>query len=166
MSKRLKQLLARDLDGRLGDLREAVLLDYHGLTAEQVSSLRAILREAGVSANVVKNTIARRVFEKRGVGLTESALRGPTLILYDMEDTVQAARMVADWRKKQKQELPFKGGLLDGQALSSEEAEKLTKMPTVLELKQMLVSAVAGPLTGLVGVMQGILSEVPGLLGR
>ena len=39
------------------------------------------------------------------------------------------------------------------------EAEQLTKMPSVTELKQMLVSVIASPLTGILGVAQNVLAD-------
>ena len=71
---------------------------------------------------------------------------------------------MATWRKGKTGHLTLKGGVLEGQVLDAEKAEDLTRMPSVTEIKQMLVSAVAGPLTSTVGVLNSVLADLPNVL--
>ncbi len=164
MSKRVKAIIARDLSQRFRGVGQAIFLDFTGLTAEESVAFRASLRGAGCTMNVVKNTITRRVFRESGIELPEDCFSGPTAIVWGEIDALSASKAIANWRKKNRKEITLKGGLLDGEPLTANDAEKLTKMPTVQELKQLLLNAVAGPLVGLVAVTNSILSGLPNVL--
>lgn len=164
MSRRVKELIVSDLERRFRDLDDAIIIGCDGLTAEESGAFRNAIREAGATVGVVKNTLARRVFSDRGLSFDDSCFQGPTAVVYGNDDAVSASKVVAEWRKKNKKTLPLKGGVLAGQALTGTEAERLTDMPSVLEIKQMVVSAVAGPLTSLVGITNNILGGVSGVL--
>ena len=160
MSKHVKELITADLRSRFGELTEAVMIDCSTLEAEENRMFRADLREAGISVSVVKNTLIRRVFSERGIEFGD-ILKGPTAIVHGAEDAVTASKAVADWRKKNSKEIPLKAGLLDGEPLDEAGAEKLTKMPSTQEVRQLAVSAIAGPLTATVGVLANTLSALP-----
>lgn len=161
MSKRLKQLIVQQLTAELGEVEEAVLLDYGGLTAEESVGFRSTLREAGISVNVVKNTLARRVFLDRGIEVPDSWFEGPTAVASGGENAVVTSKALDDWRKANKKEMKFRGGLLAGEPLDSAAAEKLAKMPSPEELKGMVVSLVASPLIDTVSVVNNILAGMP-----
>ena len=150
MSRLVKELMVGNLEHRYSGLQEAILIQCHGLTCEETGDFRNTIREAGASMSVVKNTLARRVFEAGGVNFDETCFRGSTAIVWGNDDAVGASKVVADWRKKNKKDIPIKGAVLDGEALSGPDAEKLVSLPSVTEVKTMVVSAIAGPLSALV----------------
>lgn len=164
MSKKLKNMIVQDLNRRFQDVDEAVLLDYGGLAAEESLAFRKTLRDAGVSLNVVKNTLARRVFADRGVEVPSDWFQGPVAIAIGAENAVTVSKVVDGWRKENKKEVKLRGGLLGGQPLSADEAEKLTKMPSIEELHGMIVSLIAGPLTGTVSILNNTLASMPNVV--
>ena len=104
MSKAVKAMITNDLQTRFSDVSEAVMIEYAGLDAEEERVFRAELRQQGISVNVVKNTLIRRVFSDRGLDFGD-ALKGPTAVVWGAEDAVTASKAVADWRKKNGKEL-------------------------------------------------------------
>ena len=60
--------------------------------------------------------------------------------------------------------MPLKGGVLEGEILGPVEAESLTKMLNFEEARAAVVSAIAGPLIGLVAITQNLLTGIPGVL--
>lgn len=164
MARRMKEMIIDDLDRRFGGVGHALMVDFSKLDGEDNRMCRRELRKAGISVNVVKNSLAKRVFAARGLRIADQSLSGPTAILIGGEDAIATSKAVADWRKKNKKEIPFKGGLLDGAVIGPADAEKLVNMPSVRETHQMLVSVVAGPLSQFVGVLHSILAGVPGAL--
>lgn len=164
MSKQLKSLISRDLSSRFSNVEDAVLFDIGGLSAEDSLAFRKSLREVGVSVNVVKNTLARRLFVDRGIDVPDEWFTGQTAIAYGGEGAITTSKSLDEWRKKNKKELKFRGGLVSGQPLKPNEAERLIKMPGPLEVKAMVVSLIAGPLTGTVTVLNNILATLPNVL--
>ncbi len=164
MTARHKKLITQDLGHRLKGVQDAVFIGYVGVTAEESGDLRAILRETGAQLTVLKNSLASRAFRDLGVELPESCFVGPTAVIYGDVDAITASKTIADWSKKNGKDISFKAGLLDGRPLEAEEAERLTLIPGIQELKQMVVSLIASPLIGLVDVTHNILAGVPGVL--
>ncbi len=164
MSRHVKALMVSDLERRYSEVENAILVQCHGLTCEETGDLRTTIRETGASMSIVKNTLARRVFEARGVAFDGACFKGSTAIVWGNDDAVGSSKVVADWRKKNKKDMPIKGAVLEGEALSGVEAEKLVDMPSLIEIKTMVVSAIAGPLTALVNITNNVLSGVPGVL--
>ena len=161
MARRLKEMIVRDLDGFLGGVTNAVMVDISKLNAEDTLDYRNTFRTAGISVNVVKNSLARRVLSAQGHNFPAGSFDGPTAILTSPGDAITTSKLVAEWRKKKKRKVPIKGGLLEGDVLGPAEAEKLVDMPSVQQIQQMLVSAIAGPLTSMVGIANNILDDVP-----
>ena len=164
MPRRTKILMSQLYQSRFSALQDAVFVNCSGLTAEESLEFRATLREAGVRMTMVKNSLAQRVFADLGHELPESCWDGPTAVVYGDSDPVTASKAISNWSKKHGNKVRHKAGLLEGAALDESEAQRLTKLPSLQELKQMLVSAIAGPLTGFVGVTNSILTGVPGVL--
>ena len=164
MARRLKELITRDLESRLDGVTNALMVDLSRLTAEETRDYRTVLRQAGISVNVVKNSLVRRVLGARGFEFPAAALEGPTAVLVGGEDAITTSKLVAEWRRKNKKEMPIKGGLLEGETLGPAAAEQLVNMPSAQETRAMLVSVIAAPLSQLVGVAQSILAGVPGVL--
>jgi large subunit ribosomal protein L10 len=163
MARRLKEMIVRDLESYLTGVTNAVMVDISMLNAEDSLDYRNTLRKEGISVNVVKNSLARKVLSAQGYDFPETAFSGPTAILTSTGDAITTTKLVAEWRKKKKRKnsIKIKGGLLEGDILGPEEAEKLIDMPSVQQIHQMLVSAIAGPLTQLVGITDSILANVP-----
>jgi large subunit ribosomal protein L10 len=164
MARRLKELITKDLDQRLGDVSNALMCDISRLSAEENRAYRVELRKVGITVNVVKNSLARRVFAGQGLEFPRESFAGPTAILISQDDVIGTSKVVHDWRKKNKKEIPLKGGLLEGEVLGPSEAEQLVNMPSVLDTRQMLVSVIAAPLSQMVGITNNILVGVPAVL--
>ena len=161
MSKRVKDLIAGVLSSRFDGLKEAVIIDYSGLSGEESREFRAHLRGAGASMSVVKNSLVRRVFNDSGIEFDAAAFIGPMAVISGAEDAVTASKAVAEWAKKNGKKFRFKAGLLEGKLLDEAGAERLQKMPSAQDVRQMAVSAIAGPLTATVGVLSNTLCSLP-----
>ncbi|MGH2594761.1 MAG: 50S ribosomal protein L10 [Actinomycetota bacterium] len=133
---------------RVGELKaqiegsDALLLtEYRGLTVSDITELRRSLAEGGARFAVVKNTLMRRAAAAASIEELESLLDGPTAVAFVSGDPVAAAKKVVDAARKFPT-LVLKGGFMDGQVLSAEEAKGLAD----LESREVMLSKVAGML--------------------
>lgn len=131
---------------------EAVLaVDYRGLTVTQAAELRAALRENDATLAVAKNTLTGRAINE--VGESAEGLRGfltgPTALTYVKGDVAATAKAITTFAKANGDLPAFKGGILDGQALSVDEIQAISKLPSRDVLYGQLVGVVAAPITGL-----------------
>src|SRR5579884_3290405 len=73
MSKQIKQMEMDALKETFGDVRELVLLSVSGLTSTADNQLRANLRKKNIRVQMVKNSLARRVFGDLGISIPQDS---------------------------------------------------------------------------------------------
>jgi large subunit ribosomal protein L10 len=134
-------------------------VDYRGISVPAVADLRTKLREADASFRVVKNTLTERAADKAEVGELKELLQGPTALTFVRGDAALAAKALSD-HAKITDTLEFKGGFMNGAALSADDIKSLSRLPSREVLYGQLVGIVASPITGLV---RGLGSLVGGL---
>jgi large subunit ribosomal protein L10 len=164
MSKQLKKFISDAITKRIGDMKDGcVLVDYRGLNSEQTYDLRLELRRGGVRMMVVHNRLARRVFaESKAPEAFQSLFRGPTALLLGKDGALGASKSIVQWRKKNKELAPIKGGLFQGKALSPEDVGRLAQIPDVATLRSQALGYFLGPLTHLATVTASLLSQFAG----
>jgi large subunit ribosomal protein L10 len=162
VNREQKAAFIDDVAGRVSESEAIFAIDYRGVSVSQVAELRGKLGEAGASFQVVKNTLTSLALEKSdapgGVDLKEF-LTGPTAFTYVKGDIAMAAKAIADF-KKEYELLEFKGGVMEGQIISVEQFQALTKLPSRDVLNGQLVGMLASPITG---VVRGLNALIGGL---
>lgn len=139
--------------------KAAILADYSGLNVQQLAELRGQLRQAVVELHVVKNTLARRAVEETSFGPLAEHFVGPTSVAFSQHDVVAMAKALTEYAKREPK-LNVRVGLVEGQLLSSEQIAALAELPPREVLLARMVASVQSPLTGLVGVLQGVLRQL------
>ena len=82
---------------KLKEAASVVVVDYRGLTVEQVTDLRKQLRDANIEMKVIKNGILRRAAEAAGLEGMEDVFVGPTAVAFSNEDVVAPAKIMNDF---------------------------------------------------------------------
>lgn len=139
----------------------AVTAEYIGLSAEEMTELRAKARSGGVYLRVVKNTLARRAVNGTDYECLQDTLSGPLLMAFSQEDPGAAARVLKDFAKEN-DKLVIKALSVSGQLLAASELDRLASLPTKEQAISMLMSVMQAPVTKLART----LNEVPGKLVR
>ena len=101
------------ISAKLKEAASVVVVDYRGLTVEEVTNLRKQLRDANVEMKVIKNGILRRAAEKAGLEGMEDVFFGPTAVAFSNEDVVAPAKIMNDFAKEA-EALEIKGGIIEG----------------------------------------------------
>ena len=146
---------------------EAVFaVDYRGITVAQIKELRTKLRDSDATFRVVKNTLTERAADQAEAEALKSLLEGPTALTFVRGDAAAAARTIADFQRSTGGELlPFKGGLMEGNALDASQIVAISKLPSRQVLYGQLVGVVASPITGLARSLNGLVSGLAIALG-
>jgi large subunit ribosomal protein L10 len=148
------------------DESEAIFaVDYRGITVAQVAELRATLRQSDATFKVVKNSLTERAANQVGADSLKDFLSGPTALTFVRGDVATAAKVVADYGRAT-QLLPFKGGLMDGAPLTSDQIRSLSRLPSREVLYSQLVGVVASPIGGLVRSLSALISGLAVALGQ
>jgi large subunit ribosomal protein L10 len=139
----LKQLFSR--------CSVAVLTDYRGQSADEMTRLRRRLREVGIDYRVVKNTLARFAAQRSGREELAGYFEGPVAIAFGYGDITEPAKALATYIEESKASMTIKGGFLADRLLTKEEIITLSALPSKEVLLAMVVGGVQGPLAALVG---------------
>ncbi len=151
----LKQPMIEEIAGKVKDARAAVLVDYRGLTVEQDTQLRRLLREAGVEYKVYKNTMMKRAFEGTDFAQLDPHLDGPSALAISQDDVTAPARILAKFAEKAKT-LEFKGGVVEGTYYDAAGLSELAKIPSREELLSRLLGSMQSPITNFARVINQI----------
>lgn len=147
------------LHAKFADATAAILADYSGLNVQQLAELRGQLREAVVELHVVKNTLARRAVEETSFISLLDHFVGPTSVAFSQHDAVAMAKALTEYAKKEPK-LNVRVGFVEGQLLVPEQITALAELPPREVLLGRMLASLQSPLTGFVGVLQGVLRQL------
>jgi large subunit ribosomal protein L10 len=142
-----KKAVVADLRARSETAQAAVLTDYRGLTVDEMTDLRAQLRENGVFFQVVKNNLVKRAVEGTDLEPLTEHLKGPTALAL-AEDPVAAAKVLSEFAKDH-DDLEIKVGVLSGKEMAAADVEALAKLPSREQLLTQLAVGLNAPATKL-----------------
>jgi len=162
-TKEQKAALVTSLAGRLKSAPTIYVTDFTGLDVAQITALRRKLRAAGAEYAVVKNTLARRAFEAAKVGGIESHLDGPTALVLAGADPAAAAKILTDFAKEHEKP-SIRAGLVEGKAVTPQQVKQLAALPSRIELMAQLAGSLQSPLSGFVGMLNGLMWNMLGAL--
>lgn len=154
----IKKQQVAEISEKINKSAATVVVEYAGLTVEEMKALRVELGEANVELKVLKNNISSRAFTE--VNLTEVAenISGPSAVAFSYEDVTAAARILNDFSKKNKA-LILKSGSLNGVYASEEQIKELATLPNKEGMLSMLLSVLQAPMRGLAQVTKQIADQ-------
>ena len=115
-----------ELRSLLSDSKTFFLVDYQGLSADQIGRLRSRVREAGGRMLVAKNSLVGVVLKEQGAADLGSKLTGPTALILVGNDPVAPAKAITDFAKDHPNDLPkAKGGLLEGAVIGADAVSRV-----------------------------------------
>ena len=154
-----KAATVADLHARFGAAKGAVVSDYRGLNVQEMSALRRQLREVDVELRVVKNTLARRAAAETDFERIAESFVGPTSIALTEGDVVAMAKVMTEYAKREPK-LEIRAGLAEGQLLTPERVAALAELPPREVLLAQALGSLKSPMSGLVGVLQGVVRQL------
>ena len=157
MDRAQKAAVIEEVAGQISEAEAIFAVDYRGISVPQAADLRTRLRDADATFRVVKNTLSERAAQQAGAdGLVEH-LQGPTAMTFVRGDAAAAAKALSDFSRATGF-LAFKGGWMNGKALTGDEIIAISRMPSREVLYGQLVGMVASPLTGLAAGLSNLIS--------
>ena len=165
MNREEKAAVIEEVARQIQEAEAIYAVDYRGASVPQAAELRARLREADATFRVVKNTLTERAADHAGAEGLKVYLEGPTAMTFVRGDAAAAAKALSDFRRTSGL-LTFKGGWMNGEALSPDQMDAIARLPTRDVLYGRLVGMVASPLTGLVTGLGGLIGGLARQLGQ
>ena len=140
---------------KMKEAKIILLTDYRGINVADVTELRAELRKSNSEYKVIKNNITKRALAEAGIEGLDELLEGPTAVIMNSEDYLDAAKAIYNFIKDN-EFYKIKGGVIDGKVMTTEEIITLAKLPS----RETLLSMLAGALLGNISKLAVALDQV------
>src|SRR4029079_1759007 len=161
MNRTEKEQLVSELKEKLEGATALYYTDFTGLNVKRMTDLRRRLRKANVEYVVIKNTLALRAVNERG--LVGERLKGPTGLVV-AKDPVAAAKVITDFAKENDKKPTVKGGVFEGKKIDVAQVTKLASMPSREQMLADLGAGLQSPMAAFVGALNGLLYMFAGAL--
>jgi ribosomal protein L10 len=150
-----KQAVVSEIREKIENSGSLVLVDYRGLTVEQVTNLRNKYREAGVQYKVYKNTMMKLAFKELGLEDFNQYLEGPSAVAFSGEDLTAAARITNEFAKSN-EKLVIKAGILEGKILDNNGVKAIANIPSREVLIAKLLGSLKAPVSNFVYMLDAL----------
>jgi large subunit ribosomal protein L10 len=164
-----KQTELESLRQAFADNPVVVLCSFQGIKVDEDFLLRKKIRETGASYRVINNRLARLAADGTPVAKALEGVKGMTSVVLADDDPVGLMKTLVEQAKVTKV-FGFRGGVVEGQALSEQGLDQLSKMSGKPETQakilflinsgaQNMVGVLSAPARDLVRVLQAAIDE-------
>ncbi|MBS3945219.1 MAG: 50S ribosomal protein L10 [Melioribacter sp.] len=137
-----------------------LLVDYRGVTVEDINKLRANFRKEGVTYKVFKNTLFKKALEQLGrYEKFNEQLVGMIGVAFVGENFVAPAKIIKKYFDDTKK-FAFKGCYIDNNYYGADQLDTLASMPTKEEIIAGIIGSVASPASGIVGAINAVIRDL------
>jgi len=171
LTRAQKEEQVADLKERFGRASCVYLADYRGIDVEAANELRRKLHAQGggdYEYRVAKNSVLRFAAGDTVVEGIAEHFQGPTAIAISYGDPVGLAKILTDFAKDH-EAFTLKAGVLEGNVVDAEAIVKIATLPSLDQLRGMLIGLIQAPATKLVRLLSepgAQLARVLGARGR
>ena len=160
MNKQEKAESVAEIKDLVGGASALFLVDYHGISVENVNQLRRDFRKEGTTYKVFKNTLLKRALQDAG-GYDEllDKLTGMTAVAFAGENFVAPAKIIKKYFDDKKN-LKFKGCYIESTFYGEEQLNVLASMPTKDEIMASIIGSIQNPATGIVGAINAVMRDI------
>ena len=165
MSKKVKNLITKELGDRFKGVESVAVINPRGIGATKNNQIRRKLREKGLRMTVVKNTLAKRaVGDDSKIKGFDKLLDGPSAVIYGEASISTIARLILD-EKKTDEKIELRGIFFDGEVYVGDKGvEQVSKLPTREEAIGQVVALILAPGQRLGGIFKGQAGKVAALI--
>ena len=133
-TKAQKQKDLEALIEQFKNAQAAMVVGFQKMTVAKDQELRNQLREAGVSYEVVKNTLARKASEGTALEGASEHFKGVTAVALSNGDPVGLSKAISKFTKANPDIFTFKAGVVEGKVVALNEVEAIASLPSKEEL--------------------------------
>ncbi len=145
------------LSERFGKAKAAFIVDFKGMTVEQVTSLRKKLHPVESEMKVVRNTLALRALmdHPKSQEAMKNSFAGTNAVVFAYGDASASAKALSDFAKDVEQ-LQLKSGVMEGKGLDANGIKALASLPGKDVLRAQLLGLFQAPMAKFVRVLNAV----------
>lgn len=155
-----KQYLLDEMKECIDNSEMMVVLSYENLTANKTSDFRRELEKTGGSMLVVKKRVFLKAAEEAGFVLQQADMRGHIGVVFSSDDAVSTTKTIFKFYKDNDKTLEVLGGHFQRKICSAKDFEKVSKLPSLDQMRSELLATLEAPMAETVSVMNALLTSV------
>lgn len=153
-----KKVAVEEIKERFASAKSAVLVDYRGLTVEEVTELRSKFRQAGVEYKVYKNNLVKIAIKDTPFEALAQDLTGPNAIAFGINDAVVPAKIIKDFAKGHKN-LELKAGVVEGSYCDFNQIIAIADLPSKEVLIGRFLGSIKAPVSNFAYFLSNLIKE-------
>lgn len=157
-TRKQKEELLEKLKNIVDQSAGMAFIHFTGLSVEETSELRNLLREKGVGYTVPKKRLLKRALETKKIEGEQPELEGEIAIAYG-EDSLAPAREVYEFAKTHKDQLAIVGGVYEDAYRDREFMLSIASIPSTEILYGQFVNLINSPIQRFAVVLDQIASK-------
>lgn len=158
-TKEQKKNIVEKLGKNLKEQKAMVFVDYQGLKASDIFSFKKKLKKTGCTFVISKKTLFKIALKNEGLDFDPKSLKGQMGLVFGLKDEVSPSRISYRF-SKENEKFKILGGYFEKKFIALEDVINLASIPSREELLAKVVGSIAGPISGLVNVLQGNLRNL------
>ncbi|GIM33553.1 50S ribosomal protein L10 [Paraclostridium bifermentans] len=158
----VKSHVVAEIVEKLQNCSSAIVVDYKGLTVEEVTELRKKMRDAGVEYKVYKNTLVRKAAKEVGIEqFNDELLVGTNAIAFGHEDPVAPARIIKEFMDSHPK-MELKMGVVEGEFYGKEDIVAFANIPSREVLLAKLLGSLKAPVSNFAYLLDAMIKKQEG----
>ncbi len=153
-----KKAIVEEIKEKFEKSQSAVVVDYRGLTVEEVTELRNKFREANVEYKVYKNNLVKIAIKDTDFEGLSADLTGPNAIAFGIEDAVAPAKIVKDFSKDH-EKLELKSGVVESVYYDNKMILEIANLPSKEELIGRFMGSIKAPVSNFAYFLTNLAKE-------
>ncbi|MBM4175339.1 MAG: 50S ribosomal protein L10 [Ignavibacteria bacterium] len=140
------------------------LIDYTGITVEEVSELRREFRKSKVEYKVIKNTLAKRAIDEANkFDKLKDYFVGMTSVAISSDDPVAPAKIIKKYKDKFNK-LDLKACYIESSFYDGSKLNEIASLQTKPEIIAGILGSLQSPISGIVGSINAVMRDLVGVL--
>ena len=170
MNREEKAQIIEELVERFNGNNFFYITDASGLTVAEVNNFRKMCFDKGVEYKVFKNTLIKKALDQVDADYSEfvekNVLKGFSGIMFSVENGNLPAKIITDYRKKYKAELPIlKGASIDRELyIGNEQLADLSNLKSKEELIGEIIALLQSPAKNVISALQSGGAKLAGIV--
>ena len=158
----MKSQVVAEIVEKLQKSSSTIVVDYKGLTVEEVTELRKKMREAGVEYKVYKNTLVRRAAKEVGIEeFNNELLVGTNAIAFGYDDPIAPARVIKEFMEAHPK-MQLKMGVVEGTFYNEAQIVEFVNIPPREVLLAKLLGSLKAPMSNFVYLLDALVKKEEG----
>ncbi len=154
IKKEKKKEIIKDIKKKFEKQKTTVFVNFKGIKAKDLFTLRETLKKDKCQLRVVKKTLLDIVLKEKKINEIKKKFAGEVALIFGFEDEVAPARIVHQFSKKN-ESIKILGGIFENKFVEKDQILALAQLPSKAELYAKVVGAINAPVSGFVNVLGG-----------